>query len=129
MTRRGRCHSGLASLEWLLVIAAVGGFAAVMAVAVQRLVDDAADTAADPAVRLLEARVLAADLSKRAADAAAGNGGLDLHESLLAELRRRCERIPSSHPGAVSAAQWAQVRSADSAPAKHWTCRLTGLSP
>lgn len=126
MTRRGRRDSGLASLEWLLIIAAVGGFAAVLAVAVQRLLDDAAETRADPAVRLLEAHVLAAELSSRAV-AASRSSGLDPNEPLFAELRGRCERLASDYPSTISAAVWVQVPATD--PVMQWACQVTGSAP
>ncbi|MYD34255.1 MAG: hypothetical protein F4W98_10315 [Acidimicrobiales bacterium] len=115
MTRRGQRDSGLASLEWLLIIAAVGGFAAVMAVAVQRLLDDATETRAAPTVRLLEANVLAAELSSRAV-AAARSSGLDPNGALFAKLRGLCERLASDYPDTISAAAWTQVPVTDLAP-------------
>ena len=102
-----------------------------MAVAVQRLVDDTTEYDADPSVRLLEASVLAAELSSEAAAAANGNnlipGGV-----VFASLRGRCERLASDYAETISGAAWTQVPNADlgtdpltGTPATQWTCRLT----
>lgn len=86
-----------------------------MTVAVQRILDDSAEISADQSVRLLEANVLAAELSSQAA-AASRSSGLDPNGTLFAELRGRCEQLASNYPGAVSATEWTQVSATDLAP-------------
>lgn len=134
--RRSGLDSGLASLEWLLIIAAVGGLAAVMVVAVQQLLDDATEVRADRSVRLLEANVLAAELSSQAAAVGAGSdSGPDA--AVLAQLGKRCEQLAVNYRDAISAAEWTQAPRAVAAPkpttattavtdppATRWMCRL-----
>ncbi len=96
-----------------------------MVVAVQRLLDDAAEVNPDQSVRLLEATVLAAELSSEAA-AAARDGELDPAGTVLTRLRNQCEQIASDYGGAVRSAEWTQVPMADATAA--WTCRLTARS-
>ncbi|WP_419932397.1 hypothetical protein [Candidatus Poriferisodalis sp.] len=94
-----------------------------MVVAVQRLLDDATEVTADRSVRLLEAHVLAADLSSQAAAVASGSdSGPDA--IVLAEIGERCAQLALSYRDAVSTAEWVQVPLADATAA--WTCRLTG---
>lgn len=94
-----------------------------MVVAVQQVLDDAAEVGTDQSVRLLEASVLAAELSGEAA-AAASDGNLDPNGSLFAGLRDRCEQLATNYDDAISSAAWTQVTMADATTA--WTCRLTG---
>lgn len=103
-----RPTSGLASLEWLLVIAAVGGFAAVMTVAIQQIIDNAAETRADPTVRLLQASVAAAELSD-AATPVPGSDSLQPGAPRFAELRERCEEISDLYPDTVALSEWVSV--------------------
>ena len=58
--------AGLATLEWLLVIAAAGGFAAAMTVAFQNLLDDAGRAPLDAGGRLIDAGIDAARISDEA---------------------------------------------------------------
>ena len=51
---------GVISLEWLLIVGAVAGLAAMSVLAVQRVVDDTAEVPVDPLVRVLEADIAAA---------------------------------------------------------------------
>ena len=95
-------------MEWLLVMAAVGSFAAVMAFAIQQILDDAAETPTDPAVRLLEASVTAAALSSEAAPTRDGSGPQP-GEPLFADLRQRCEQISELYPNAVASSEWVSV--------------------
>ena len=106
--RAHRGSSGLASLEWLLVVAAVGGFAAVTAVGVQRIVDDTAQTPADPNVRKLEAEVAAAEVSGRAATALSGPG-IQPGDPLFSQLQTDCEAIAELYPDAIADADWVTV--------------------
>ena len=131
--RRAKAADGLASLEWLLVIAAVGGFAAVMATAAQHVVDDAAETRTDPAARLIEARVHAAEISRQAVDVERNSDPAFDSSAALADLKHRCEQIGRNHPEAVAAAAWTQATvtdtAADGTPALQWACRVTGKAP
>jgi len=85
-------------VEWLLIVAAVAGFAAVTGVAAQRVLEAASDGSADPAVRILEAEGRAAEIEAEARQP--GSANLD------AELRRRCREISQAFPDVVERARW-----------------------
>ena len=121
--RCSRRDSGLASLEWLLIIAAVGGLAAIMVGAVQQLLDDATEISTDRSVRLLEANVVAAELSSQAVAASDGSDS-EPNAAVLAQLGEHCQQLALSYSDAVSTAEWTAVSLADGTTA--WTCRLTG---
>lgn len=108
--RRGL--AGLATLEWLLVIAAAGGFAAAMSVAFQSLLDEAARTPPDPRGALIDAGIDAAAISHEAigpqtALAGSPDGSTQADaRAALAALRRRCENLRSAYPDTVASAAW-----------------------
>ena len=107
----------------MLIIAAVGGLAAMMVVAVQQLLDDATEISADRSVRLLEANVLAAELSSQAAALGSGSDS-ESGAAVLVQLGERCQQLALSFPDAVSTAEWTEALLADGTTA--WTCRLIG---
>lgn len=114
--RRGyaaRDSAGLATLEWLLVIAAAGGFAAVMAVAFGGIVDDAGSVGGDADAELVDAGIAAARISDDAITAliALENSSGDpdrtaVAQASLAELAQQCAALESAYPDAISSAQW-----------------------
>ena len=67
---------GVISLEWLLIVGAVAGLAAMSVLAVQRVVDDTSEVPVDPLVRVLEADIAAAFV---AADATAFDEPVDAY--------------------------------------------------
>ena len=66
---RSRDERGIMTLEWLLIVGAMAGLAAMSTLAVQRVVDNTAEVPVDPLVRVLEADIAAA-FAAAAADAA-----------------------------------------------------------
>ena len=65
-----RNDSGLVTLEWLLIVAAAIGLAASSVLAVQQVLDGAAEVPDDPAVRVVDADIAAAFLAEEANAAA-----------------------------------------------------------
>ena len=61
-----RDESGLTTLEWLLIVAAVAGLAALAVVLVQNVVDDTAEQISGSSARVTAARVAADDINQRA---------------------------------------------------------------
>ena len=61
----GRREDGLTSLEWLLVVAAVAGLAALAVVVVQSVVSDTAESVASHSARQEAAELMAAELTQR----------------------------------------------------------------
>lgn len=104
--------AGLATLEWLLVIAAAGGFAAAMTVAFQNLLDDAARTPLDPAGRLIDAGIDAARISSEAItpqivlETSTDDTALAEARATLATLKQRCQDLASAYPDTLAAASW-----------------------
>ena len=112
-----RRHSrGLATLEWLLVIAAAGGFAAAITAGLDRLIadqTDLADTATDDAH--VEARIAAARIDDRAltalikhstALAAADTAAAEAAQARLNVLRAACTGLSLAYPAAVRTSAW-----------------------
>ena len=62
---RLRGDGGLTTLEWLLVVAAVAGFAALAVVVVQSVVGDTAESVASHSARQEAAELMAAELTQR----------------------------------------------------------------
>ena len=86
------------TLEWLLIIAAIAGLAAVTAYVVQRVVDDEVDVGDDPAVLALDAEVAAAFVVEEAYEAAVGEATLNPaftpnDPAFVAPFRSRCEGL------------------------------------
>ena len=68
--RRGRPdESGLTTLEWLLIVAAVAGLAALAVVLVQNVVDETAQDISGSSARLTAAKVAAASVVEQAKNA------------------------------------------------------------
>ena len=64
-SNRRRNNRGLTTLEWLLIVAAVAGLAALAVVLVQNVVDDTAEQISGSSARLTAAKVAAAEISCR----------------------------------------------------------------
>ena len=99
---------GVISLEWLLIVGAVAGLAAMSVLAVQRVVDDTSEVPVDPLVRVLEADIAAAFV---AADATAWRANLPdalfLADSDYDGFFQRCERdLVDAFPDVVSRARF-----------------------
>ncbi len=66
--RRGRAdESGLTTLEWLLIVAAVAGLAALAVVLVQGVVDETAEQITDSSARLTAAKLAGNRITNKAA--------------------------------------------------------------
>ena len=63
---RKRNDRGLTTLEWLLIVAAVAGLAALAVVLVQNVVDETAEQISGSSARLTAARVAAAEVNEEA---------------------------------------------------------------
>lgn len=113
---RSRGAGGFATLEWLLVVAAAGGFAAAMTAGVDQLIArQVTPPRADAHVAHVESRVAAARINDQASAAltaahtasAAGNTDrLSALEAQLDALRHRCEALPEAYPASVEHASW-----------------------
>ena len=113
---RGRSCAGFATLEWLLVIAAAGGFAAVMSVAFGALIDDASRTAEGPETDLIEAEIAAARISSSAAEVqvslalSADEPAQSIRaQAQLDELQQQCDRLADSYPDIVRESEWVWI--------------------
>lgn len=86
-----RDDSGLTTLEWLLIVAAVAGLAALAVVLVQRVVSDTSEQIAGSSARKTAAQIAALDVTDkaRAETADADNTAADLN----AEYKSDCKLI------------------------------------
>ena len=140
-----RSTAGLATLEWLLVIAAAGGFAAAMAVGLGGLIDDATVVNDDADARLIDAGIAAARISDNAIAALIaleGSAGDPEPEAAararLDTLSGQCETLKSAYPDVVGSADWAwlavpvEMSSHDGSPMLtdgRWACRIAHRTP
>lgn len=89
--RNRRDESGLTTLEWLLIVAAVAGLAALAVVLVTRVVSDTSEDIAGQSARKTAATLAAQALTDEArATVAASN---DDAVSLNTEYKRKCNRL------------------------------------
>ncbi len=86
-----------------------------MTVAVQRVLDDASETLVDPATRLIEADVAAAELASQAA-ALVDEAGLTPDPEMMKRLERRCEELQTTFGDVVRRSVWATVPGTAHAP-------------
>ena len=140
-----RSTAGLATLEWLLVIAAAGGFAAAMAVGLGGIIDDATVASDDADARLIDAGIAAARISDNAIDAliALENSADDPERETAARARLdtlsgQCKTLESAYPGVVGSADWAwlavpvEMAPQDGSPvltAGRWACQIGHSTP
>lgn len=140
-TQQRRSNAGLATLEWLLVITAAGGFAAAMTAGVDRLIADrTARPPADAPAARTAARIHAARINDRSAEAlaavhlAASAGDTQAAEAASARLERlkhACQDLPRQYPDALTSAAWEwQPIALPQPPAApdggRWVCSLNG---
>ncbi|WP_419839553.1 hypothetical protein [Candidatus Poriferisodalis sp.] len=117
-----RSLAGLVTLEWLLVVAAAGGFAAAMAIGFHALIDQtasahhSADADADADARLIDAGIAAARISDNAIAAlialehASGDPGREAAaQARLDTLSAQCETLETAYPDVVGSADWVWV--------------------
>ena len=90
---RKRNDRGLTTLEWLLIVAAVAGLAALAVVLVQNVVDDTAEQISGSSARLTAANVAAAEIT---ADARASTD-----PTPPPEAKAKCERLQITYGDAL----------------------------
>ena len=89
--RRPRGDSGLTTLEWLLITAAVAGLAALAVVLVQAYVEDTGDRMSNPDPRVTSAIYSASEVETDAKAAPAGH--FDLWADWESHFTQRCSLI------------------------------------
>lgn len=105
---------GVIALEWLLIVGAVAGLAAMSVLTVQRVVDDTAEAPVDPHVRLLEAEIASAFLAAEANAAVLSQPTniddytIEIDNNINADFKRRCQdALPAAFRDVVEKAVWA----------------------
>lgn len=122
--RHRRDARGLATLEWLLVVAAAGGFAAAMSAGLDGLIaNQITPTQPDARIAYIESRLTAARINDRAAAALAPQHSaradeaterVGEFESQLDKLRRSCENLADTYPAPRQAVwRWLPIPLAD----------------
>ena len=89
--RAERDEAGLTTLEWLLIVGAVAGLAALAVVLVYSTVEETGDRFAAPIPRLTVAQVQAAEVVNEAKSAAVGD--FDTWDDWEQYFRSKCARI------------------------------------
>ena len=123
---KGRAdESGLTTLEWLLIVAAVAGLAALAVVLVQNVVSDTAEQIGSNSARMTSAELTAVDITSdaRAFVPAANMSALDANKT----FKDKCERMNIAYGatfGAVTPKQKAFYRPAGVAAAGGWNMVL-----
>ena len=102
--RRGRRRNdrGLTTLEWLLIVAAVAGLAALAVVLVQNVVDDTAEQIADSSARLTAAEVAAAEITEDAKTEAYKESDSTKLVRVNSEAKQKCERLRITYGSALT---------------------------
>ena len=90
------------TLEWLLIIGAIAGLAAVSVLAVQNVIDDSTDLPPRPDIRIIDAEIQAAQVASEATEERKANP-LNYVDS---GYSTRCNAIPGSYTDVVSSAVW-----------------------
>ena len=91
-SNRRRNNRGLTTLEWLLIVAAVAGLAALAVVLVQNVVDETAEQISGSSARLTAARVAAAEITEEASEASNEAEQADKDKGKAA-AREKCLRL------------------------------------
>ena len=89
------------TLEWLLIVGAVAGLAAVTAWVVQRVVEDEIDRTEDPAVLVLDAEIAAAFIVEETYQAALREAAVDplfnpADLAFWAPFKARCDELATA---------------------------------
>ena len=113
--RRQRNERGLTTLEWLLIVAAVAGLAALAVVLVQNVVDDTAEQIAGSSARLTAASVAAAAITsdfKTADDEAEkiadGTAKINKKKEVKDKAASACRRLNITYSDVLSDTQEAK---------------------
>ena len=113
---RKRDDRGLTTLEWLLIVAAVAGLAALAVVLVQNVVDDTAEQISGSSARLTAANVAAAEITVEATsfdtdedgdgtnDSEDQNNKIDSSDK-ESDLQAKCDRLRITYGDALDGAQ------------------------
>ena len=92
--RRARDDSGLTTLEWLLIVAAVAGLAALAVVLVQNVVSDTSEQIAGSSARKTAAQVAALQIMRDAdRDGATQPDSADTYGEWITHYAAKCDRI------------------------------------
>ena len=92
--RRG--EDGLTTLEWLLIVAAVAGLAALAVVLVTNVVDDTAEQIGGSSARKTAAQVAASNVTQNAHDAPTADTEVvtaSLWNALMSDYQKKCNRL------------------------------------
>jgi len=112
---RRRNDRGLTTLEWLLIVAAVAGLAALAVVLVQNVVDDTAEQISGSSARLTAAAVAAAEITS------------DRTNDNWEEQRDKCLRLRITYGDAFENARIATTLLASGIDTSHlWTGATSG---
>ena len=117
--RKCRTEAGLTTLEWLLIVAAVAGLAALAVVLVQNVVDETAEEIAGNSARETAARVAASrietDVAAEAIDKAELDSGTDykipstVSGPINSDAKSKCNRLAITYSDIGVEATWTDI--------------------
>ena len=123
---RRRNNRGLTTLEWLLIVAAVAGLAALAVVLVQNVVDETAEQISGSNARITAAQVAAAEISDDTAAAIKADN--TKQGDLNAEGKAKCERLEITYGSALTDATktvtWDAITATDGTVSNSQGCRI-----
>lgn len=105
VSAHGEC--GLVTLEWLLIVSAIAGLAAISVLTVQQVLDNATDLPARPDILIVDAEIAAAAVAEEATQAMEDNPSG--YPALASTFSDRCANIASTPYSSVIAdtPEWA----------------------
>ena len=138
---RKRNDRGLTTLEWLLIVAAVAGLAALAVVLVQNVVDETAEQISGSSARLTAALVAAQEITDDCKNTTHADGCNAAADNAVTDAKAKCDRLRITYGDAFTdsspnkEAVWFILAVADNAttPEKYdgsaivisqWTCRI-----
>ena len=108
--RRGRAdESGLTTLEWLLIVAAVAGLAALAVVLVQNVVSETGEQIAGRSARLTAAQLAAEDVTTNARGKLSPTPSSNIQtfiDPINSTANRACRTLKITYGDAIEGATW-----------------------
>lgn len=114
---------GLVTLEWMLIVGAIAGLAAVSVLTVQRVLDTATDLPADPDTLIVDAEITAAKLADEATQAMRDNP--PGYHALNSAFSDRCTKIATTRNSSVIAGPPLWTSPKPGPPVEPAVCKLT----
>jgi len=130
-----RSSRGLTTLEWLLIVAAVAGLAALAVVLVQNVVDETAEEITGNSARETAARVAAARIDSDARDEIRNEitdgtaFDVDTLSAVNSDYKSKCDRLEITYSDIGADSLWTRLTMNASVDSSDQEAALTGNDP